>query len=181
MTSVDWFTALVVAVALERVAELVVSRRNLRWSRAHGGIEYGASHYPFMVVLHVGLLVGCLVEVRLTDRQPPLWLAWSMFGLVLASQALRWWCIATLGRRWNTRVVIVPGLPAVTDGPYRFLKHPNYLAVVVEGFALPMVGLAWITAVAFTVLNLPLLAVRLRVENAALATLPTKPPSGVGP
>lgn len=181
MTSVDWFTLLVVAVALERVAELVVSQRNLRWSRAQGGVEYGASHYPFMVVLHVGLLVGCLVEVHVLDRQAPAWLAWSMFVLVVASQALRWWCIAALGRRWNTRVVIVPGLPPVTDGPYRWLRHPNYVAVVVEGFALPMVGLAWVTALVFTALNLPSLAVRIRVENAALATLPTDRAPGAGP
>ena len=94
-----------------------------------------------------------------------------MLALVLASQALRWWCIATLGRQWNTRVIVVPGLPRVTGGPYRFLSHPNYVAVVVEGFALPLVHSAWITALVFTVLNAVLLTVRIRVENAALASL----------
>jgi methyltransferase len=95
-----------------------------------------------------------------------------MVVLVVASQALRWWCIATLGRRWNTRVIVVPGLAPVTGGPYRFLPHPNYVAVVVEGVALPMVHAAWITAVGFTVLNAVLLTVRIRAENAALRTLP---------
>ena len=95
-----------------------------------------------------------------------------MLALVVASQALRWWCIATLGRRWNTRVIVVPGLAPVTSGPYRFLRHPNYVAVVVEGIALPLVHAAWITALVFTVLNAALLAVRIRVEDAALATLP---------
>jgi methyltransferase len=91
---------------------------------------------------------------------------------VLASQALRWWCIATLGRQWNTRVIVVPGLPRVTGGPYRLLSHPNYVAVVVEGFALPLVHSAWITATVFTVCNAALLTLRIRVESRALAALP---------
>jgi methyltransferase len=172
MTGFVAFTILVVLVALERVAELVVSRRNLRWSREHGGVEYGHSHYPYMVALHVFLLVGCLVEVWVWQRPLIPALSVVMLVLVLGSQALRWWCITTLGRRWNTLVVIVPGMPRVTGGPYRWLSHPNYVAVVIEGIALPMVGFAWVTAIVFTVLNIPLLAVRLRVENAALATLP---------
>ena len=89
-----------------------------------------------------------------------------------SAQALRWWCITTLGRRWNTRVIVVPGLPPVTRGPYRLFSHPNYVAVVVEGVALPLVHGAWITAAVFTVLNAALLSVRIRVENAALRTLP---------
>ena len=172
MTSTQLFTALIVLVALERVLELVVSQRNLRWSRAHGGIEFGGGHYPVMVVLHIGLLVGALVEVYVVRPEPHPVLSWVMLTLVLLSQALRWWCITTLGRRWNTRIVIVPGLPRVTTGPYRWLSHPNYVAVVIEGIALPLVGFAWITALVFTALNLPLLAVRIRAENAALATLP---------
>ena len=98
-------------------------------------------------------------------------LAAVMLLLVLGSQALRWWCIATLGRRWNTRVIVVPGLPLVRSGPYRLLRHPNYVAVVVEGLALPLVHACWVTALVFTVANAFVLAVRLRVENAALATV----------
>ena len=166
-----WYVALVVLVGLERLAELVVSKRNAAWSFANGGYERGLGHYPFMVVLHTGLLVGCLVEVFVADRELHAALGWPMLALVVASQALRWWCIATLGRRWNTRVIIVPGLPRITGGPYRIFAHPNYVAVVVEGIALPLVHTGWITAVVFTALNAPLLAVRLRVENAALADL----------
>ncbi|MDD2858632.1 MAG: isoprenylcysteine carboxylmethyltransferase family protein [Candidatus Nanopelagicales bacterium] len=173
MSGTQAFTLLIVLVALERVLELVVSQRNLRWSRERGGVEVGGGHYPFMVVLHTGLLVGALVEVQLTQPVLNPWIAWPMLAVVIAAQALRWWCITTLGRRWNTRIVIVPGLPRVTAGPYRWLAHPNYVAVVLEGIALPMVGQAWITALAFTVLNAPLMLVRIRAEDAALATLPT--------
>ena len=167
------FTVVVALVAVERVVELIVSKRNLRWSRDHGGVEFGHSHYPFMVALHVFLLAGSLVEVWVWQRPLIAALSWVMLLLVIASQALRWWCITTLGPRWNTLVVIVPGMPKVTNGPYRYLAHPNYLAVVIEGVALPMVGFAWVTAVIFTVLNIPLLMTRLRVENQALATLPS--------
>ena len=172
MTGLVAFTVLVALVGLERLAELVVSTRNAAWSFARGGVESGRGHYPVMVALHSGLLVAMLVEawVRRPDVAPAL--AWSMLGLVLASQALRWWCIATLGRRWNTRVIVVPGLAPVASGPYRLLPHPNYVAVVVEGAALPLVHAAWITALVFTVLNAGLLAVRIRVEDAALRTLP---------
>jgi len=170
VTGTAAFTVLILLVGVERVAELVVSRRNERWSMERGGIEYGASHYRFMVVLHTGLLVGALVEVHVLSRTIYPWLAWPMLALVIAAQGLRWWCIRTLGPRWNTRIVVVPGLPLVTGGPYRWFHHPNYVAVVVEGIALPLVGSAWITALVFTALNIPLLGVRIRAENAALAT-----------
>jgi len=166
------FTVLIGAVALERLAELVVSKRNAAWSFERGGVETGQRHYFVMVVLHSGLLIGALVEVwvRRPDFVPAL--GFPMLVLVLGSQALRWWCIQTLGRRWNTRVIVVPGLPLVTGGPYRLTSHPNYVAVVLEGLALPLVHSAWITAVVFTVCNALLLAVRLRVENEALAAAP---------
>jgi methyltransferase len=172
VSSEAWFTLLVVAVALERVAELVVSKRNAAWSLERGGVETGQRHYLVMVVLHTALLVGMLVEVWL--RRPAFlpWLGFTMLALVLASQALRWWCIVALGHRWNTRVIVVPGMTPVSRGPYRWLRHPNYVAVVVEGFALPLVHSAWITAVLFTLANAVLLRVRIRVEDAALATLP---------
>jgi methyltransferase len=169
MTSLTFFTVLVALVGVERFAELVVSRRNAAWSLSHGGFETGREHYPVMVVLHTALLVGMLLEAWIRRPDVDAWLAYPMVALVLASQALRWWCIATLGRRWNTRVIVVPGLPLVRSGPYRYFGHPNYVAVVVEGVALPLVHAAWMTAVVFTAANAALLTVRLRVENAALA------------
>ena len=166
-----WYVLLIAAVACERVAELVVSKRNLAWSRTQGGIEFGATHYPAMVILHTGLLVGCLAEVILLDRPFLPWLGWPMLAIVVAAQALRWWCITTLGQQWNTRVVVIPGASRVSGGPYRLLSHPNYVAVIAEGVALPLVHTAWITALVFTVLNGVLLATRITTENTALASL----------
>jgi methyltransferase len=173
VTSLAAFVVLVLLVALERVAELVVSRRNAQWSLSRGGIETGRGHYPVMVLLHTGFLVAMLVEALLRRPVVPPALAWSKLAVVLAAQALRWWCILTLGRRWNTRVIVVPGLAPSRSGPYRLLAHPNYVAVVAEGVALPLVHASWVTAVVFTVANAALLTVRLSTENAALATLPS--------
>ena len=172
MTSLTAFVVVIALVIVERLVELVVSKRNAAWSFARGGVETGERHFPVMVALHTAFLAAMLVEAFVRRPEVPPALAWSMLVLVLAAQALRSWCIATLGRCWNTRVIIVPELPPVRTGPYRFLTHPNYVAVVVEGVALPLLHGCWITAAVFTVLNAALLRVRLRVENAALAALP---------
>src|SRR5690349_18087899 len=124
-----------------------------------------------MVALHLGLLVGAVAEVWYGDRPFLPALGWPMLAVVLAAQGLRWWCITTLGHHWNTRVVVIPDAVRVTGGPYRFVPHPNYVAVVVEGIALPLVHTAWVTALVFTVLNALLLRTRIGVENAALAAL----------
>ncbi|GAA1502371.1 isoprenylcysteine carboxylmethyltransferase family protein [Terrabacter terrae] len=181
MTSQWLFTVLVALVGLERVAELVVSRRHAAWALSRGGVERGQGHYLFMVVLHTGLLIGAVAEVWLADRPFVPALGWSMLALALGSQALRWWCIATLSKQWNTRVIVVPGLPLVRRGPYRLVPHPNYVAVVVEGLALPLVHSAWVTALVFSVANAALLTVRVRCESAALRELasPVAAASGV--
>ncbi len=166
-----WYLLLIAAVGAERIAELVVAQRNRAWSMARGGREFGAGHYPVMVVLHTGLLAGCVLEVVVLQRPFIPALGWSMLALVLLAQGLRWWCIATLGHQWNTRVIVVPNATRVTGGPYRVIPHPNYVAVVIEGAALPLVHSAWITALVFTVLNAALLRTRLRVENKALESL----------
>jgi methyltransferase len=166
-----WYTLLIAVIAVERIAELVVSKRNWAWSQERGGSELGAGHYPTMVVLHVGLLAGCLVEPVVTDRPFIASLGWPMLAVVMAAQGLRWWCITTLGRQWNTRVVVIPGAPRVTGGPYQMIPHPNYVAVVIEGIALPLVHSGWVTALVFTVCNAALLRTRIKVENSALAGL----------
>jgi len=171
VSSAAAYTALILLVGVERLAELVLSRRNLRWSRQRGGVEIGAGHYPAMVALHSALLLGCLAEVWLLDRPFVPALGWPMLVVALAAQGLRWWCISTLGPQWNTRIVVVPGAGRVSVGPYRYLSHPNYLAVVLEGIALPLIHTAWLTAVTFSVLNAALLSVRIRSESTALAML----------
>ena len=174
-----FYVVLILTVAAERLAELVVSRRNLAWARTRGGREHGFGHYPFMVVLHIGLLFACLVEAPYRSFNPAL--GWPMLAVVLLAQALRWWCITILGPRWNTRIIVIPGLALVERGPYRWMRHPNYVAVVLEGIALPLVHTAWITAVVFTVANAGLLRVRIMSENSALARALTETPLPTAP
>ena len=171
MSSVILYAAFIAATGAERLVEMVVSKRNAAWSFARGGVEHGAEHFPWMVLLHTGFLIAAPLEVWLLSRPFLPWLGWPMFALAIACQGLRWWCIRSLGPRWNTRVIIVRDLPAVTGGPYRYMKHPNYVAVVTEGIALPLIHTAVFTALTFTVLNAWLLSIRIRVENAALAQL----------
>jgi methyltransferase len=168
------FTLLVLATGIERLYELRVSIRHAKIAFAKGGKEYGQGHFPWMVILHTSLLFGAVAEVWLLDRSFIPWLGWTMVALVIASQAGRYWVIWALGWQWNTRVIVVPGATRVTRGPYRFpwLRHPNYWIVAVEGIALPLVHSAWITAIAFTVLNaILLLGFRIPAENKALEQL----------
>ena len=165
----------------ERLAEVIVSTRNAKWAFARGGVESGRRHFPWMVALHFGLLLGALAEVFLLNRPFLPWLGWPMLAIALLCQAGRWWIIGTLGHQWNTRVIVVPGLGRVERGPYRFrwLRHPNYVIVAIEGIALPLVYTAWITAIAFTVLNaILLLAFRIPTENRALRALSSSSGSG---
>ncbi|MDT5141101.1 MAG: isoprenylcysteine carboxyl methyltransferase family protein [Mycobacterium sp.] len=159
---------LILAVGIERLVELLVAKRNARWALAHGGKEFGHNHYPVMVVLHTALLLGCVIEVWALHRPFLPWIGWPMLVVVAVSQILRWWCVTTLGRRWNTRVIVLPESQLVQSGPYRWIHHPNYVAVVAEGVALPLVHGAWLTAIGFTVANALLLTVRIKVENSAL-------------
>ena len=166
------YLILIALVCVERLAELALSRRHLTWALRYGGVEKGRRHYPWMVAAHAGLLVAAPAEVLLGHRPFIPWLGWPALAAVLAAQGLRWWCIATLGPRWNTRVVVIPGIPLIRAGPYRWLRHPNYLAVAAEGVALPLVHTAWLTAIGFTAVNAVLLWVRIRTEDRALGRRP---------
>jgi methyltransferase len=163
------YTALVGVVACMRLVELAISRRHIARLKARGAIEAGFSHYPWMVAVHASFLAACVVEVWLLNRPwvPPL--GFAMLALLVGAAALRSWVIATLGDRWSTRVVFVPGEPPVLTGPFRWLRHPNYLAVVVEFLALPMVHTAWLTAAVFSIADGLVLRARIAVEEAALA------------
>ena len=157
------------ALGLERLLELRRSARNAAWAFERGGIEVGRGHWRAMQLLHGVFLVACALEVVWGQRPFRPALGLPMLALALAAQALRHWAIASLGPHWNVRVIVVPGAPVVRRGPYRFLRHPNYAAVVVEGFAVPLVHGAWVTALAFSLANAALLAVRIRCEEGALA------------
>ncbi|MBP1612208.1 MAG: alkylresorcinol O-methyltransferase [Acidobacteria bacterium] len=163
------FLVLVALVALQRLAELALARANVRRMKARGGREVAASHYPFMVALHAAFLVAAPAEVVFLQRPFVPALALGSVALLLAAEALRVWMLRTLGDRWSTRVVVVPGEPPVTAGPYRVLRHPNYLVVAIELLALPLVHTAYVTAIVFTVLNAILMAVRIPAEERALA------------
>ena len=152
----------------ERLVELVLSRRNAARALARGGFETGQGHYRVMVVLHSLFLVACAAEVLGLGRPFPGAAGYVALGVALGAQALRYWAIASLGERWNTRIIVVPGVEPVTRGPYRFLRHPNYVAVVLELAAVPLIHGAWVTAVVFTLGNALLLRVRIRAEEAAL-------------
>jgi methyltransferase len=155
-------------LALERLYELKLSQRNAARAFANGALEVGIRHYRVMTIFHTLFLVSCVAEPLLTGREFP-----GIAGLValvfaLLAQSLRYWAISTLGDKWNTRVIVMPGTPPITEGPYRFIKHPNYVAVVVELLAVPLIYGSWITAAVFSIGNVALLAVRIRAEEKAL-------------
>jgi len=165
------YTLLVAVIAAQRAWELRVSRRHLRVLKGRGAIEVGAGHYQWMVALHTTFLLSCVAEVWLLDRPWHSLVATAAMFVLAAATSLRWWTLATLGDRWTTRVLAVPGEELVTSGPYRWLRHPNYLVVVMEIAAIPLVHCAWLTAGVFSIANLILLKVRIRVEDGALIRL----------
>lgn len=162
------YTALVALVAIARLIELRVAERNRRSLIERGGREVGAGHYPVMVALHSAFLVACPIEVWMMDRSFHPWLATAMVAALAGAAALRLWVISSLGERWTTRVICLPDEPLVAEGPYRWLRHPNYVAVAVEIVALPMVHTAWLTALVFSLANAALLGVRIRTEEEGL-------------
>ncbi len=162
------YLSLLALVAVERLFELRLSNRNAAWAFARGATETGQRHYRVMTALHTSFLLCCALEPLVFHRlfQRP-W-GWVFLALSMSTQALRYWAISTLGPRWNTRIITIPNAAPVTTGPYRFLRHPNYVAVVLELFALPMIHHAFATAIVFSALNALLLAVRIRTEEQAL-------------
>jgi methyltransferase len=163
------FSLLVAAVAAARLGEIRLAERNRRRLLARGAVEAAPGHYPAMVALHAAWLPCCLLEVWLGRRPFIPALALVALPLLAAAFALRYWVIATLGERWTTRILALPGAPLISRGPYRWLRHPNYLAVTVEIAALPLVHTAWLTATVFSLANAAVLAVRIHAEEAALA------------
>ena len=160
----------VMLVAIQRLLELLYSRRNERRLLARGAVERGRGHYPVIVAIHSLWLVSTLVEGLLRGPEPPAWWPVPLAAFLLV-QPLRYWAILSLGENWNTRVLVVPGGKLVRRGPYRYFPHPNYVVVAVEILTFPLIFGAWITAVVFSLLNTALLYVRIRTENRALRDL----------
>lgn len=166
----DIFRILLIFLIVQRLAELIVAKRHANRAFADGGYEVGRDHYKWLVGTHVLFLLGLVIEVTGyrggTGTWFPFWL-----GVFAIAQIGRYWIITTLGRYWNTRIIIIPGMKRVRTGPYRYLRHPNYLIVVVELLALPLMFDAYVTAVGAAILNAMVLRVRIRKENQALSEM----------
>ena len=165
------YTALVALVAAERGIELAISSRNTARALARGGVEAGRAHYAWMVPIHALFLLACPAEVWLCDRPWIPAVGVPALVLVVASMSLRYWVVRALAGRWTTRVVFVPGDPLVKSGPFRYARHPNYVAVAAEIAALPLVHGAWLTSAVFSAANAAVLATRIAIENRLLDRL----------
>ena len=158
----NWAVVILALVTLQRLGELVLAKRNTARLLANGGYEIGAGHYPIIVAFHTAWILG------LWWLAPSQLINWYLIGVFAVLQALRVWVIATLGARWTTRIIRVPGESLVARGPFRFLNHPNYAVVIAEIFILPLAfGLIWFSIIT-GLLNLCILAWRIHIENAAL-------------
>jgi methyltransferase len=161
------FIILISMLALQRVAELVLSARNRRRLLCQGAVEYGRDHYPLMVVMHVLFYVSLVLEYSLlSNGWNPIWPLWLL--LLVLAEILRIWVLAALGRSWSTRILVMPGADLVKSGPYRYIRHPNYLVVMVELFAVPVLCGCYLTALVFSVANALVLRIRIREEEQAL-------------
>ena len=163
---VNWTIVILAFVTLQRLAELALARRNSRALLAQGAREEGAGHYPLIVALHAAWLI------TLWLLAPQRAILWPLVALFLLLQIGRLWVLATLGPRWTTRIIVLPGAPLVTGGPFRFVRHPNYLVVAAEIAVLPLAFGLWEAALIFSLLNAAVLAIRIRAENRALARKP---------
>lgn len=165
-----FFAIVLGGVLLQRGGELLLASRNARYIRAKGGVEVGAEHYKYIVLLHLLFFASLIFEVNMKENPQVLPVWWICpFSVFLLAQLLRYWCMRSLGRHWNTRILIVPGTQPVIRGPYRFLRHPNYLVVAVEILSLPLTFGAFFTAITFSILNAwLLLRIRIPLEEKSL-------------
>ena len=166
--SLPVYLGIIAVLALERGVEMYIAHRNAARAFAAGAVEIGQRHYRVMVGFHAAFLVACAVESILRGSGAPLAVAVPAIVAELFAQFLRYWVIFTLRSRWNTRIIVLPDAKPVTSGPFRFARHPNYLAVAIEVIAVPLIGGAWVTAIVFSVGNAILLMVRIPAEERAL-------------
>jgi len=164
------FLFVFIIVVMQRLVELFVANRNEKWIRSKGAKEIGASHYKWMVLMHMAFFVSLLIEVLVFDR--PLSPFWGvLLAVFLLMQVLRVWCLSSLGKFWNTKILILPGADVQKKGPYRWIRHPNYVIVTTELIVLPILFSAYFTAGLFLLLNIWMLSVRIPAEERALRDL----------
>src|SRR3954452_25156426 len=171
--SVIGFLALLGAVGVLRGIELIISQRHRRSLHERGAHEPQDPYFIWMVLLHAAILIGAALEVVVLRRPLVGWLAATMAAIFLLANVVRWWVIRTLGAHWNVRVVNSVHLGVVSTGPFRFVRHPNYAAVFVELFALPLIHMAWITALLGSLAHVWVLSRRLALEERVLLDDPT--------
>lgn len=154
-------------VIFQRIIELLIARNNEKWIRSQGGYEVGAKHYPYMVAIHIGFFISLIIEfIAFKEGVSRFWL--PLFVLFISLQLMRVWVISSLGRYWNTKILVLPGANVVKKGPFHFIRHPNYVVVTCEIIVIPLMFGAYYTAVIFTLLNIIILSVRIPKEEAAL-------------
>ncbi|RYG73574.1 hypothetical protein EU245_05590 [Lentibacillus lipolyticus] len=163
-----WMWIFILAVIMQRLGELYIARRNEKWMKSMGGIEKGEKHYKWFVLLHCLFFVTAITEVTLNPKPHTAQLNYFLLCLFLLMQVGRAWCMHTLGRFWNTKIIVLPGVTVIKKGPYRYLKHPNYVIVAVELFTIPLLIGAELTAFLFPILHLLLLRIRIPSEEKAL-------------
>lgn len=159
--------AMIAVIVMQRLIEVRIAKQNERWMKAQGGVEVGKDHYPWMVALHIAFFISLIIEVTITSVSLRL-VSIISFGIVLIAQAIRIWALSSLGRYWNTKIIVLPEAPVVEKGPYRFLRHPNYTVVILEIAFIPLMFQAYWTAIVFSILNAWMLSVRIKVEEGAL-------------
>lgn len=163
-----WFGVLLGFLLAERLLELGIARRNEQWMKARGGYEVGRSHYKWIVGVHVLFFLSLLVEVAVFGSHPASWW-WLPFAVFVVAQVCRFWALFSLGPYWNTKIIVLPGAKVVQNGPYRFLRHPNYMIVATEILVIPLIFQAYGTALCFTILNMAVMGVRIPAEERALS------------
>lgn len=156
-------------VILQRLTELLIARKNEEHMRQKGAVEFGREHYPWVVLLHTGFLLSVILEVLIFEREPAVFLP-ILLVCFMITQIIRIWTILSLGPYWNTKVLVLPGASVVKKGPYKFIKHPNYLVVAIEIFIIPLMFNAWFSALIFSILNIYMMTIRIPLEENALTT-----------
>ncbi|GIO28414.1 isoprenylcysteine carboxyl methyltransferase family protein [Ornithinibacillus bavariensis] len=166
-----WMWILILLIIGQRIIELVIAKNNEKWMKARGGIEAGSEHYKWFIYLHLLFFISLFLETIAKLDNQEISFNYIYFLVFFAAQLARIWCISSLGRFWNTKIIVLPRVSLIRKGPYKYVKHPNYIIVAVELFVIPMLFGAYITAIVFPILHILLLRIRIPAEEKALASL----------